>query len=66
MARRTENYLRVPGEEKNLDVNSLNINTRSNESIVRDYILVIIPCCCVMAAAVSQGGKLNRCEVKYL
>lgn len=44
MARRTENYMPVPGEEKNLDVNSPNTNTRINESIVRDYILVIIPC----------------------
>ncbi|KAK5935927.1 hypothetical protein CgunFtcFv8_021240 [Champsocephalus gunnari] len=32
--RRNDNYLPVPGEEKNLDVD-LNTTARSNESIVR-------------------------------
>lgn len=41
MTRRNDNYLPVPGEEKNLDADFIS-KSKSNESIVRDCILVIL------------------------
>lgn len=40
MMRRSDNYLPVPGEEKNLDVAFISTKPRSNESIVRYYTFV--------------------------
>lgn len=40
MTRRSDDYLPVPGEDKNLGVDLVNIKPRTNESIVRNY----IPC----------------------
>lgn len=41
--RGSDNYQPVPGEEKNLDVDFVNTETKSNESIVRHYIHIVIP-----------------------
>lgn len=41
MTRRNDNYLPVPGEEKNLDVDFIS-KAKNNESIVRDCIFVIL------------------------
>lgn len=38
MMRRNDNYWPVPGEEKNLDLDFVNSNARSSDSIVRHYI----------------------------
>lgn len=40
MTRRNDNYLPVPGEEKNLDLDFIS-KAKNNESIVRDCILIL-------------------------
>lgn len=53
MMRRNDNYLPVPGEDKNLDVD-FNSTSKSKESIVRHYIPANIYYCWVMEGGVTQ------------
>ncbi len=53
MMKRNDNYLPVPGEEKNLDVDFVNTKARVNESIVRQTTFKLsFQCCWVIAGGV--------------